>query len=30
MSRIAEIGAEHDARYVITFVGVENEASLKG
>lgn len=30
MSRIAELGADHGARYVITFVGVDNEPSLKG
>jgi RimJ/RimL family protein N-acetyltransferase len=30
MSRIAELGVEHDARYVVTFVGDDNVASLKG
>lgn len=30
MSRIAELGAEHGARYVVTFVGDDNVASLKG
>lgn len=30
MSKIAEFGAEHGARYAITFVGVDNIASLKG
>jgi GNAT superfamily N-acetyltransferase len=30
MSRIAELGTQHGARYAITFVGDDNAASLKG